>query len=338
MTQSAALCSRCGTPLAQGALYCPQCGTLVYERELKDLAARAQATEATDPRAAADLWRQCLPLLPPNSQPYVDLSQRIATLSSGGAPVSFQVGGQNPPRPPVKSDPLSVALFKTIGSMVISIAIYASVWQMDWQLASGFVLLILVHEMGHVAALRYYGYSASPPIFIPFVGAIINLRQPPRNAWEEAIIGIGGPVTGAIAAFACYAMWIKHPESELWLILSYFGFLLNFFNMIPIPPLDGGRVTAAVSPWAWIAGLGTIGLWFIYQFIVYQRLSWIMILIIIFAFPRIRQTLQSRALRNTPYYAIGRRANWTMGIAYLALTILLAVFYFKTQHYMQRTI
>jgi Zn-dependent protease len=307
----------------------------VHEQELNNLANQAQAMEATDPQAAAQLWGQCLKLLPVDSPPYVAVAQRMDAVSRGEPPPPIPAQQARTPRPP---DPLSVALFKTIGSMILSIVIYTWYLHAGWQVASGFVLLILVHEMGHVAALRYYGYSASPPIFIPFVGAIINLRQSPRNAWEEAVIGIGGPVTGTIAAFVCYGIWLKHPGSELWLVLSYFGFLLNFFNMIPIPPLDGGRVTAAVSPWAWIAGLGTIVLWFVYQFIVYQRLSWIMILIIFFAFPRIRQTLQSRALRNTPYYAIGRRANWTMGIIYLALTILLAIFYFNTQRYMQPSI
>ena len=191
------------------------------------------------------------------------------------------------------------------------------------------MLLILIHEMGHVIALRYYGYSASPPIFIPFMGALINLRQPPRNAWEEAVIGIGGPVLGTIGSLACFGVWWFFPESTVALKVAVFGFMLNFFNMLPIPPLDGGRVTAAISPWAWILGLAAMGYWLVADYVNYGRVNFIIALIIFFAFPRIRDTLQNKSIRNHPYYQIGRGASWTMGLAYLSLSAVLAVYYFQ---------
>jgi Zn-dependent protease len=331
MTSTAVTCPHCGAPLASDALICPRCGKLVHEQELNKLATSAQAMEATDLRAAADLWTQCLALLPSGSPIYVALSQRAAALSQGQAPPPFAPQQARTPRAP---DPLSIALFKTFGSMLLSIVVYMAVFKIGWAFATGFFLLILVHEMGHVLALRYYHYSASPPIFLPFIGAVINLRQPPRNAWEEAVIGIGGPVTGSLAAFVCYGLWLRYPDNHLLLSLAYFGFILNFFNMIPVPPLDGGRVTAAVSPWAWVAGLATIVFWFVYELIATHQPSIIMILILIFAFPRLRQTFRNRAIRKNPYYAIGRRANWTMGILYLALTVVLAIFYYKTSRYL----
>jgi Zn-dependent protease len=223
---------------------------------------------------------------------------------------------------------LPVALTKTIGSMVVSILAYMWAFGWDWRLAVGFVLLILVHEMGHVIALRHYGYSASPPIFIPFMGALINLRQPPRNAWEEAMIGIGGPVLGTIGSLACFAVWWFFPESTVALKVAIFGFMLNFFNMLPIPPLDGGRVTAAISPWVWIVGLAAMAYWLYLDYTRTGHINFIIVLIIFFAFPRIRQTLENKSIRSHPYYQIGRGKNWAMGIAYLSLSALLAFFYF----------
>jgi Zn-dependent protease len=188
---------------------------------------------------------------------------------------------------------------------------------------------MLIHELGHSMAMRYFRLSASPPIFIPFLGAVINLRQMPRNALEEAIVGIGGPVTGTIAAGVTYLIYLK-TGSVLFLRLAEFGFLLNLFNMLPVPPLDGGRVTAAVSPWVWIIGLALV--------VCYMAVDWlsghfnfILILLLFMAWPRVQRVLTSRDARRTPYYDIGRPAKWMMGIAYIALSTLLAVMFFLCQ-------
>ena len=55
--------------------------------------------------------------------------------------------------------------------MLVSVAAYSLIW--GWKFAVGFVLLLLVHEMGHVIQLRREGVKASAPMFIPFLGAVI---------------------------------------------------------------------------------------------------------------------------------------------------------------------
>lgn len=330
-------CPRCRTLVPAGELVCPHCGLLVHGKQLERLAGEAINLERTDPAAAARVWRQMLSLLPTNSRQHQEVSQRVAALMPGAFqsakdrsydPDNGTDGEHDRPVIEKGSDPLPLALFKTIGSMALSILAYMWAFGWDWRLAVGFVLLILIHEMGHVIALRHYGYSASPPIFIPFMGALINLRQPPRNAWEEAIIGIGGPVLGTIGSLACFAVWWVYPESTVALKVAIFGFMLNFFNMLPIPPLDGGRVTAAISPWAWIVGLGAMGYWVVHEYMTTGHVNFILVLILFMAYPRIRDTLQNKAIRNHPYFQIGRAKNWTMGIAYLALACVLAFFYF----------
>jgi len=349
MTQTFATCPQCRTRLPTDSLVCTSCGRLLHGDELQHLAAQAIELERTDPQAAAQVWKQCLPLLPTDSQQHEDVSQRVTQLSAGLAYVAQprqsqrqHVTAYDPEgdpdekhdhRPVIEkgSDPLPLALTKTIGSMAVSILAYMWFFRGDWQLAVGFVLLILVHEMGHVFALKYYGYSASPPIFIPFMGALINLRQPPRNAWEEAVIGIGGPVLGTLGALAFFAVWRFFPGyslAPLCLELAVFGFMLNFFNMLPIPPLDGGRITAAISPWVWVAGILAMGYWLYADYVKFGRLNFIIVMVLFFALPRIRDTLTNPAIRNHPYYKIGRQASWTMGVAYVALAAVLAVYYF----------
>lgn len=219
-----------------------------------------------------------------------------------------------------------ITLLKTVGSMIVSVAVY---WLfLGWQFAIGLVLLIFVHEMGHVVALRYYKLNASPPIFIPFLGALINLRQQPQDAKVEAIVGIGGPVLGTVGAVAAFA-WYLTTKSELALQISYFGFFLNLFNMIPMPPLDGGRVTAAISPWFWILGLVALGA-MVFDDIQRGRDASILILILLVSLPRVIMTLTNKQHRSGPYYNISKRASWSIGIAYILLLGILGILMWYT--------
>ena len=333
--------------LIHGTLVCPNCDALVYAQRLTDLSIEAQREEAANPVRAATIWQQALPLLPPESQQYQQIAQRIGMLTSRlqAAPPagvgSGEVGAAEvAARPVPKNDPWPLALTKTLGSMLISIVVYTMLFSgrqglgFGLKFATGFVLLMLVHELGHSMAMRYYRLSASPPIFIPFLGAVINLRQLPRNALEEAIVGIGGPVTGTIAAGVTYLIYLQ-TGSELFLKLSFFGFLLNLFNMLPVPPLDGGRITAAVSPWIWIAGLVLVVLYFILGWLANGRPNFLLVLLLLMAWPRVQNVLTSRQ-RDNPYYRIGRLANVTMGVAYVVLGGLLAMMYFLCQRELVR--
>ena len=137
-------------------------------------------------------------------------------------------------------------------SFLIAIGAYALLW--GWRFGVGFALLLLVHEMGHVIQLRREGVKASAPIFIPFMGAFVGMKELPKNAYVEAKVGLAGPVLGTLGAFAVYAVGVQ-IDSDLLKALAYFGFFLNLFNLIPVVPLDGGRALSALHPALWFVGL-----------------------------------------------------------------------------------
>jgi Zn-dependent protease len=322
---------------------CPSCGGLVYAHQLNQLSAEAQRQEAVNPMAAAQLWQQTLPMLPADSQQYHAVRERIGwLLSRMGMPVVGEMTAPvQQPQPQTQAmrapSDWRIALAKTAVSMLISIVIYAVVFGPNrgypfitgLMFSTGLMVLILVHEMGHVLAMRYYRLRAGPPIFIPFLGAVINLLDRPKDALQEAVVGIAGPITGTLGALVCL-FWYERTHSDLALLLSYLGFLLNLFNLLPVPPLDGGRVTAAVSPWIWLPGLLFVPIWLMYDWIVNHQFNFILVLLMLFAWPRIRQTLLA-AGRNSPYYDIPRSAKRAVGIAYalLALT-LIALFWYTS--------
>jgi Zn-dependent protease len=146
-------------------------------------------------------------------------------------------------------------LFSTAGTMLVSIAAYALIW--GFPFAVGFVVLLLVHELGHVIALRREGIKASAPMFLPFLGALITAKSLGDNAAAEARVGLAGPILGSIGAAACVLIW-HVTGNDLWRALAFTGFFLNLINLVPVSPFDGGRAMAAMAPWMWALGLGVI--------------------------------------------------------------------------------
>jgi Zn-dependent protease len=148
-----------------------------------------------------------------------------------------------------------IKVLTTSGSMLVSVAAYSLIW--GWKFAIGFVVLLFVHEMGHVIALRREGVQASAPLFIPFLGALVWAKSLGGNALAEARVGLAGPVLGTIGAAACLPIaWLT--GADMWTALAFTGFLLNLFNLLPVTPLDGGRAMAALAPWMWFVGLGAV--------------------------------------------------------------------------------
>ncbi len=206
----------------------------------------------------------------------------------------------------------------TGASMLISLVVYA--WVYGWRYAAGFIGLLLVHEMGHFWAARYKGLDVGLPTFIPFVGAWIELKDRPHDAQTEAFIGLAGPLLGTVGATLTYLL-ARNWGADWLLAVAYSGFFLNLFNLIPISPFDGGRITAVLSPRIWLLGAPLlVGLFF-------WRPSPMLILMALLAWPQLIQAWRHRT--DSPealgYYAVPAAVKWEYGSYYLALAGFLAV-------------
>jgi Zn-dependent protease len=212
-----------------------------------------------------------------------------------------------------------IKVLTTSGSMLVSVAAYSLIW--GWKFAVGFVVLLFVHEMGHVIALRREGVQASAPLFIPFLGALVWAKSLGGNALAEARVGLAGPILGTIGAAACLPVaWLT--GADMWTALAFTGFLLNLFNLLPVTPLDGGRAMAALVPWMWFVGLGAVvALAFAFPNPI------ILIIAVVGAFDvygrwtrRRRGGDEARA-----YYKVRGRDRALVGLVYLALIALLVL-------------
>jgi Zn-dependent protease len=212
-----------------------------------------------------------------------------------------------------------IKVLTTSGSMLVSVAAYSLIW--GWKFALGFVVLLFVHEMGHVIALRREGVQASAPLFIPFLGALVWAKSLGGNALAEARVGLAGPILGTIGAAACLPVaWLT--GADMWTALAFTGFLLNLFNLLPVTPLDGGRAMAALAPWMWFVGLGAVvALAFAFPNPI------ILIIAVVGAFDVYgRWTRRRRGGDDArAYYKVRGRDRALVGFVYLALIALLVL-------------
>lgn len=208
----------------------------------------------------------------------------------------------------------------TGGTMVLSVFAYAFFYGI-WY-AVGLVALIFAHEMGHYIAARNRGLNVGAPTFIPFVGAWIQLKEQPMNAETEAFVGIAGPVLGSVAAMVCY-LFARETGSKLFLALAYAGFMINLFNLLPLSPLDGGRIVSVISPRLWLLGVPLLmGLFF-------WRPSPMLIMIAILAAPQVMSALKGQYHNHPVYYRTDSRTRINYGLQYLALAGFLSLMTFE---------
>jgi len=209
--------------------------------------------------------------------------------------------------------------FTVIGSMAVSIVAYASLW--GWTFAAGFVGLIFVHEMGHVVALRRRGVKASAPLFLPFLGAFVKMKESPRSVYVEAESALAGPYAGTIGAFAVLLAGNAYGSAML-RDLAFTGFLLNLFNLLPVLPLDGGRAAGALHPALWAVGLVLLLGYEIYRPSPIVPLILILGGVEMYRRWRGRQTAESRAYQTM---TAGQRAAVAAGYLLLIVVLLVAV-------------
>ena len=243
-------------------LVCPRCTRLIHADTLTSLAQAARdATDRGDYTAALAAWRKALCLLPIDSKQHqviaakiTELGQKIPYTAVPTAPATARKGPALKVLSGVGAIGLMLWKFKalllgltkgtTLLSMFLSLGVYWTVW--GWKFALGLVLSIYVHEMGHVIALRRYGFRTTAPMFIPGLGAMIRLQQQVVNPNEDAEIGLAGPIYGLGAAVVALGLWFG-TKQPIFAAIAGVGAWINLFNLLPLGFLDGGRGFHAMS-------------------------------------------------------------------------------------------
>ena len=203
----------------------------------------------------------------------------------------------------------------TAGSMLVSVAAYALIW--GWKFGAVFVALLFIHEIGHVIQLRREGVKASAPMFIPFLGAFVAMKELPKDAGAEARVGLAGPVLGSLGCLIPVALWLA-TGNDFWQAAAFVGIFLNLFNLLPILPLDGGRAMAALSSWIWAIGF----VLFLGLLVVFP--SPVLILIVLLGgMETWRRWKQRKSPEAQEYNRVSRGTRVAVAVVYLGLVVAL---------------
>ncbi|MBV8643996.1 MAG: hypothetical protein JO225_08780 [Candidatus Eremiobacteraeota bacterium] len=179
---------------------------------------------------------------------------------------------------------LAPKLLLSVGSMFLSVLVYAS-FIGGWQIAVIFVAMITVHELGHYVTWRNFGVKANLPMFIPGLGAFTSAPATGTPA-QNVAAALAGPAYGIAAAAVCWAYGYETGQ-KLWLACAYIGFLVNFFNLVPLPPFDGGAAAAAIDARLWFVGIPLFIAWMVYYGASGFTVIFVL-LVAVAAFPRLR--------------------------------------------------
>ena len=198
------------------------------------------------------------------------------------------------------------------GSMVITVAAYATKFRLG--LVIGFVLITVIHEIGHAVVMRRKGLRVGFMVFIPFIGGAVTLKDQPRSAYDDAQIGLAGPIAGTLASLASLAIW-KSTANPLYLLIAFVGFGINLVNLLPIGMLDGGRISAAVTKWMWVFGGGVL----IYK-VVKQPNPLLIVILLLAAFQVYASIVREKEDR---FYEVTPAQRAVIGLVYFALVVFL---------------
>jgi Zn-dependent protease len=210
-------------------------------------------------------------------------------------------------------------LLTTSGSMLVSVGAYSLIW--GWKFALGFVVLLLLHEMGHYIQLRREGVKPTGMVFIPFLGAAVGTRSLGGSALAEARVGLAGPILGSLATAALLPI-AAATDDDFWRALAFTGFFLNLFNLLPVVPLDGGRAMAAMAPWMWFVGFGAmLGLLIVWPNPI------LLIIVLLGGFETYRRWKQRKQGEegNAEYYRVKPVHRLLVAGVYVGLIVALAI-------------
>ncbi|CBL44370.1 Hypothetical protein HDN1F_07870 [gamma proteobacterium HdN1] len=172
--------------------------------------------------------------------------------------------------------------------------------QIDFTTVAILIGVLLVHELGHLLLMALFGFRDLQVLFIPFLGAVAMGRHSHCPAWKRALIDLAGPVPGLILAGT---LWYTGAagQSDFWMQATMLLLVLNYLNLLPIHPLDGGHLLQMLLMQRWprlqvafwavsVAGFFALAWW--------MKSAVLAALGFLFAFTLLQQTREARILRH----------------------------------------
>jgi len=198
------------------------------------------------------------------------------------------------------------------GSMLVTVAAYATQYRIG--LVVGFVVVTVIHEVGHAVVIRAKGLHAGWMVFIPFIGGAVTIKDQPRTAYDDAQIGLAGPIAGTFASLVALQLY-KWTNNPLYLLIAFVGFSINLLNLLPLGLLDGGRISGAITKWMWLIG----GAALTYKTITHPNV--LLVLVLLLSLFQVYASIVRE--KGEEFYRITGGQRAAVAVAYFSLVIFL---------------
>jgi Zn-dependent protease len=199
-------------------------------------------------------------------------------------------------------------------SAIVTIVAYAMKTEFRLGVIIGFVVVTVIHEIGHAVVIRRKGLRAGWMVFIPFVGGAVTLKEQPRSVYDDAQIGLAGPLAGTFASLVALQIF-KWTDNPLYLTIALLGFILNLLNLVPLGMLDGGRISAAISKWMWLIG----GAALTYKTVTHPNV--LLVLILLLSLFQVYASIMRE--KGEEFYRVSGTQRGAVAVAYFSLVIFL---------------
>ncbi len=145
-----------------------------------------------------------------------------------------------PPKPVVAEKPEN-NIRRSLFSLLIYAVLFYFLFDRNIAYIAALLVVLLIHEFGHFLAMKLYNYQNVKLFIVPLLGAFVSGKKQSVSQKQMSIIILAGPVPGIIAGAVLYIVNKSHPDEMLKMLANVFIFI-NVFNLLPVFPLDGGRL------------------------------------------------------------------------------------------------
>src|SRR5688572_30601991 len=164
--------------------------------------------------------------------------QQSANVPLTGSAVAY------PPKFVKKEEPSNVWV-KSLVSLGLYLVLGYYIFK-RWEMLLLITAIVIIHEMGHFIAMKYYRYNELGIFFIPLLGAYVSGSKREVSQKESAVILLAGPLPGILIGIGFHLLYLQNPFLSLADIsyerIAQLFIFLNIINLLPIYPLDGGQL------------------------------------------------------------------------------------------------
>jgi Zn-dependent protease len=131
-------------------------------------------------------------------------------------------------------------------SLILFFAVFFVFFSKDFLFVTQLIFVLLIHELGHFLMMKYFNYENVRMLFVPMMGAFVSGKKTQYFQKESLLVVSAGPIPGFIIGVVLLIV-AQRFHSAFLVNFSLLFLVLNYINLLPLYPLDGGQFVKIIS-------------------------------------------------------------------------------------------